>query len=80
MLKIAGRRLLKWVDSGQRTRYFFNGLTEEIRKVSVGTHSSGHFAFDDAEDGVAENELSVPPGASKAAVAGSARRTPLSPG
>ncbi len=45
----AGRRLLKWVDSGQRTRYFFNGLTEEIRKVSVGTYGGGNFAFDDGE-------------------------------
>jgi len=49
MLKIAGRRLLKRVDSGQRTRYFFIGLTEEIRKVSVGTHGSSNFAFDDGE-------------------------------
>jgi len=31
------RRLLKSVGSGQRTRYFFNGLTEEIRNVPVVT-------------------------------------------
>jgi len=42
-------RIVKSGDGGQRTRYFLNGLSEEIRKVSVGTHGSSNFAFDDGE-------------------------------
>jgi RHS repeat-associated protein len=49
-----GRRILRYVQSeatqgqdidGQRTRYFFNGLTEEVKKVSVGTHSDTSFGI-----------------------------------
>jgi RHS repeat-associated protein len=53
----AGRRILEykgnsssWWDqaysgTAQRTRHFFNGLTEEVRKVSVGTHADDSFGF-----------------------------------
>ena len=37
-----GRRILKNVNNGARTRYFFNGLTEEIKKESgAGAWASG---------------------------------------
>lgn len=51
-----GRRILSWTSvNGQRTRHFFRGLTEEIRKVSVGTHSDASFGQSlrmDAESGL----------------------------
>jgi RHS repeat-associated protein len=40
-----GQRILKHVNTGQRTRFFSNGLTEEIKKVSVGTHNDSAFGF-----------------------------------
>ncbi len=41
----AGRRILEYKSTdGIRKRSFFNGLTEEIKKVSVGTHGDTSFA------------------------------------
>jgi RHS repeat-associated protein len=41
----AGRRILEYKNTdGIRKRFFFNGLTEEIKKVSVGTHADTSFA------------------------------------
>jgi RHS repeat-associated protein len=41
----AGRRILKDVDNSDRNRFFFKGLTEETKKVSVGTDSDTSFGF-----------------------------------
>jgi len=40
MHDLGGRRIVKSVRNGQRARDLFTGLTEEIRKASVGTHGS----------------------------------------
>ncbi|MCC6546033.1 hypothetical protein IT570_02605, partial [Candidatus Sumerlaeota bacterium] len=41
----SGRRILEYKNTdGIRTRSFFNGLTEEIKKVSVGTGADTSFA------------------------------------
>jgi RHS repeat-associated protein len=41
----AGRRIASHKNSGEYTRYFFNGLTEEVKKVSIGTHSNTSFGI-----------------------------------
>jgi RHS repeat-associated protein len=52
----AGRRILSQTSaSSERTRHFFNGLTEETRKVSLGTHSDSSFTRWLFEDGVSTN-------------------------
>jgi len=60
----SGRRLLKRAPRvstsetpTQRTRYFFNGLTEEITKVSVpNAHADSAFEFTAKEDGASASE------------------------
>jgi RHS repeat-associated protein len=66
----AGRRILEykgnsasWWDqaysgTAQRTRHFFNGLTEEVRKVSVNTHSDTAFGLLIRADGDANHDSS----------------------
>jgi RHS repeat-associated protein len=60
-----GRRLLKrgpWVTleigpTIERERYFFHGLTEDIKKVSVdGAHADSAFEFATKEDGISASE------------------------
>jgi RHS repeat-associated protein len=41
----AGRRIASHKNTGEYTRYFFNGLTEEVKKVSIGTHSNTSFGI-----------------------------------
>jgi len=56
----AGRRILKYKDSGARTRYFFNGLTEEIKKRSApGAASDTAFGFTEKEDGESASDWYV---------------------
>jgi len=44
-------------NTRQRTRYFFHGLTEEVRKVSVANaHSDTAFLYTEKEDGVSASD------------------------
>jgi RHS repeat-associated protein len=67
-------------SDGTRTRYFFNGITEEVVKKSVaGSHNDGAFVFITREDGESASDWTVydndPTGATVSSINDTDRRS-----